>query len=114
MKLFIHTGLHKTATTSFQHFLFNNRESLLEAGVFYPQIDQNQESHWQIPNQILKNNWKFPKSYLKNAIDFAKQRNAKSVLISSEDFETILSEYFHASKLEDICFKLGYSEVHWI
>jgi len=37
----IHVGLHKTGTTSIQHYCWSNRESLLQQGVAYPDIDGN-------------------------------------------------------------------------
>lgn len=35
-RLLLHIGTHKTATTTIQHFLNRNRESLERRGVFYP------------------------------------------------------------------------------
>ena len=36
IKVVFHLGLHKTATTSFQTILFNNRDNLLRNGIYYP------------------------------------------------------------------------------
>jgi len=113
MKLVIHMGLHKTATTSFQHFLHLNKNVLLDAGVIYPEIEQN-ESHWLIPYEILRNNWSFLEEYMKHTLNTARQRNVKTVLISSEDFETLLLESFRAAQFEKLARGLGYSEIHWI
>jgi hypothetical protein len=35
-KLILHIGIHKTGSTSLQHFLFDNRSSLTAAGFYYP------------------------------------------------------------------------------
>ena len=113
MKLVIHMGLHKTATTSFQHFLHLNKNVLLDAGVIYPEIEQN-ESHWLIPYEILRNNWSFLEEYMKHTLNTARLRNVKTVLLSSEDFETLLLESFRAAQFEKLARGLGYSEIHWI
>ncbi len=36
LEVFIHGGMHKTGTTSFQTFMDARRDELLAAGVFYP------------------------------------------------------------------------------
>jgi len=113
MKLVIHMGLHKTATTSFQNFLHLNRNALLDAGVIYPEIQQ-QASHWLIPRKILQNNWSFLEDYMKHHLSTARRSNVKTVLLSSEDFETILLESFRAAQFEKLALGLGYSEIHWI
>ena len=113
MKLVIHMGLHKTASTSFQNFLHINRNVLLDAGVIYPEIEQ-QASHFLIPRRILRNNWGFIEDYMKHTLSIARQRNVKTVFVSSEGFETILLESFRAAQFEKLALKLGYSEIHWI
>ena len=95
MKLVIHMGLHKTASSSFQNFLNLNRNVLLDAGVLYPEIEEH-AGHWLIPYEILRNNWGFLEDYMKNALSVARQRNVKTVLISAEDFETLLLEGFRS------------------
>lgn len=35
-KLFLHMGAHRTATTTIQAFMFENREALLKQGILYP------------------------------------------------------------------------------
>jgi hypothetical protein len=106
-------GLHKTATSSFQNFLNLNRNVLLDAGVLYPEIEEH-AGHWLIPYEILRNNWGFLEDYMKNALSVARQRNVKTVLISAEDFETLLLEGFRAAQFEKLACQLGYSEIHWI
>ena len=82
MKLVIHMGLHKTASTSFQNFLHLNRNVLLDAGVIYPEIEQH-ENHFLIPRRILRNNWGFVEDYMKHTLSAARQRNVKTVFVSS-------------------------------
>ena len=85
MKIVIHMGLHKTGSTSFQNFLNLNKEILMDVGILYPVIDDNEESHWKIANQIILDNWSYLEDYFKKVISIAKNNNIKTILISSED-----------------------------
>jgi len=113
MKIVIHFGLHKTASSSFQTFLYVNRLALQDVGVFYPKID-NDKSHFQIPSAIIKNEWSFVKSFLKKAFDEAINNKLKTVFISSEDFETIIVENYRASYFENLAYEVGFSKIHWL
>ena len=65
MRLDVHIGLHKTASTSFQEFLYINKNELSNVGVLYPDEDIN-KSHFELPFRILKNDWAFIEKFLKN------------------------------------------------
>ncbi|MDC1065085.1 hypothetical protein OAQ86_01550 [Candidatus Pseudothioglobus singularis] len=112
MKLFIHIGLHKTGTTTFQTFLHLNRNALLKAGVFYPEMGEH-ESHWVLPNQLVRNNWDYVEDFMKSSFQTAKKENVETVFISSEDFELFLFEGFRASQLENLAYEIGYSSISW-
>ena len=112
MKLIIHMGLHKTASTSFQNFLYLNRNNLLDAGVLYPKIEED-HSHFEIPSRLLKDDWEFVENFLTENFKEAKTRKINTVFISSEDFETILVESFRGSQFENLALKIGYSSIHW-
>jgi hypothetical protein len=120
MKLVVHMGLHKTATTSFQHFLYSNRNNLIEAGVLYPEIPVDEYCYKLMPNHnliihhILRNNWGYIENYMKDILNSAKENNVKTVFISGEDFETILIDNFHAVQFEKLTHELGYSEIQWV
>ena len=114
-------GLHKTASTSFQMVLDNNRNFLCKAEILYPEVVdkaiyglEDNPSHFIIPRRLLKNDLTYIKSYLDEALKLARQKKMKTVLISSEDFETILIESFRATQIEKIAIDLGYEEIHWI
>ena len=40
MKTILHVGMHKTATTTFQQWLYENRDALREKGIFYPDTSE--------------------------------------------------------------------------
>jgi hypothetical protein len=112
MKLFIHIGLHKTGTTTFQTFLHLNRKALLKVGVFYPEMGEH-ESHWVLPNQLVRNNWAYVEDFMRTSFQTAKEENVETVFISSEDFESFLFEGFRASQLENLAYDIGYSSISW-
>ena len=113
MKLVIHMGLHKTGSTTFQNFLYLNKKALLDAGIIYPDSDQDSKSHWMIPYQLLRNNWGYIEDYFKRALSVAKQQNANTILISSEDFAIMLTESFRVGEFENLLISLGFTEIHW-
>ena len=53
MLCIIHVGLHHTATTSFQNFLFKNRETLSEYKIIYPLSGTHANQHSLIPGACL-------------------------------------------------------------
>jgi len=113
MKLVIHIGLHKTGTTSFQTFLHLNRKTLLKAGVFYPEMGEH-ESHWVLPNQLVRNNWDYVEDFMRTNFKAAKEENVETVFISSEDFELFLFEGFRASQLENLSYRIGFASINWV
>lgn len=46
--IYLHLGLHKTATTSIQNFLFHNSTQLEKAGLFYPIIELTEKNQTKI------------------------------------------------------------------
>jgi len=113
MKIVIHMGLHKTGSTSFQNFLNLNKEILMDVGILYPDIDDNEESHWKIANQTIRDNWTYLEDYFKKVISIAKNNNIKTILISSEDLGIMLTESFRVTKFENLLLSLGVSKIIW-
>lgn len=53
-KLYLHVGLPKTATTSIQRFLLDNREALIAAGILYPKAGLQRLAHHPL-GQLFNN-----------------------------------------------------------
>ena len=70
MDCLIHVGLHKTATTSFQNFLFNETILLTSLGIIYPRsiLDLSLKQHSVLPDLFLK---KQKNSNAKSEIDIS-------------------------------------------
>ena len=51
--IIVHLGMHKTGTTSIQHFLARHRRRLREAGILYPRAGTHGEQHAALPASVL-------------------------------------------------------------
>jgi len=80
--LYIHPGIHKTGTTSIQHYLSLNRDVLLNYGIYYPIVPYDSLVPFQhrYITTIEKDKNKIT-DYFKDAL-----RVSNKVLISSECF----------------------------
>ena len=83
IRLFIHAGTHKTATTAFQGVCFENRELLATWGVFYPFARQHSELAHQLQRGELNN--------LRCLLDLIRKKfdDDTTLLLSGEDFENV-------------------------
>ncbi len=94
MRLIIHTGWHKTGTSSLQGFCEENRERLAEIGLLYPRsgigniefksVDTAFCGHRKFSAVLAAPNSVSATALLENIKDEAEQSNCSSVLISSE------------------------------
>ena len=86
MKLILHIGSHKTATTSIQHFCALNRDALQSCGYFYP---RNRDSAYVfnfLASQVAFGKEKQTARFLQQAHDDAKAAQCHTVVISAESF----------------------------
>ncbi|AIQ97821.1 hypothetical protein [Prochlorococcus sp. MIT 0801] len=131
MKIYIHAGTHKTATTSFQKLCFIKKEDLCEQGLFIPEfkdkskiINFAQSRGMKVYDLSIQHNflaWYLQlkeideiKEFLINAYVNAKRKKCNSILISAEDFENILVDEYMANYFESISKEVGFSEIEWI
>jgi hypothetical protein len=130
IKLIVHAGTHKTATTSFQKICFENRLDLASKGVLYPLLNfypndstlretlENKNvkpelipQHSYIPRFLSKGNLGDVSRFLENALTTAKKKSCKTVLLSGEDFESSLVDTSIACKLKNLANRTGFSEI---
>lgn len=86
MKLVLHIGSHKTATTSIQHFCALNRNVLRSYDYYYP---RNRDSAYVfnfLASQIAFGREKQTADFLKQACNDAKAAQCHTVVISGESF----------------------------
>ena len=108
---YLHLGFHKTATTSFQLSCGNNREKLLEEGIYYPKFEYKERkgNRWNHSGNIrflcqTKTRRKLPKKKLLNQIQFKKAlKRSDNLLLSGEGFSCMKREELEILKkyLED-------------
>ena len=112
IKVVFHLGLHKTATTSFQTILLNNRDNLLQNGIYYPIYpDFKGPGHHIIAKDVSKRNFKLFINSLEEGI---KSLNGKGIILfSSEKFENYLKETSFPKYLEQIIKIYNIKNIEW-
>lgn len=112
MKLVIHCGLHKTGTSSFQHFCANNRDLLRGKGLHYPEWN-GREQHSYLLHVVQKNGLDVLRAFLSDnhakAID-----TCHTVLISGEDFENCIVDLAFAAEVEQCALDAGFVSIEWV
>ncbi|EAH7586191.1 hypothetical protein BGG35_07520, partial [Campylobacter lari] len=116
MVAYVHIGTPKTGTTSIQHFLYANKDLLLEEKILYPSSiilnEQYDPQHWNLAT-LLNNFCK--DDVLQNALVAAlyneiKNTNPKSVVFSSEAFQSVV-KYENIKYLKYLLLKLGFKKI---
>lgn len=117
-KLYLHVGIHKTATTSLQNFFDLNRNNLYRNNICYPEhgirkgsgVYYHVGAHHEL-SQTIKSNVPIDEAYnnFKSLLDkiYSESTNQEIVLISSEVFSEdihlelleLLFEYFYEIKI---------------
>lgn len=91
-KLYVHCGLHKTGTTALQAFLSSNRDTLARLGVYVPTAGRvsPQAGHHNLAWELTRDRRYGARHG--NLADLARELApiVGDVVISSEDFETLL------------------------
>lgn len=108
MKLIAHIGLHKTASTWMQHLLNDNRVMLQTRGIWYqhqPDYPAHHETAWALLNGD-------PSPFAAMLTD-AKSAGSKTVILSSEDLESVLFVPAVATLIEETALANGVEEIEW-
>ena len=86
MRLILHIGTHKTATTTIQHFLALNRKNLLKNRIYFPHNDYSAYHMNNLASQLANNKAEETKEYMNNCFMHACKLKMHNVLISGESF----------------------------
>ena len=103
---YLHLGFHKTATTSFQLSCGNNREKLIEEGIYYPKFEYQERkgNRWNHSGNIRLLCQPQKRKKLKNKKLFNKLEYEKSLtqtndlLLSGEGFSCMKRDELEALK----------------
>lgn len=86
MKLLIHIGTHKTATTSIQHFCALNKDTLKTNGFLYPQNNDSAYVYNFLASRLAYSKKAEVEEFMKSSYDEAKKEKCDTVVISAESF----------------------------
>ena len=115
IKVFIHLGPPKTATSAIQNWMQQNRDSLMQQGIYYPEhhLDKNGVSSGNVLNIFDRTNDKallISKTKVEKVLAQCKQNNCKVLLLSSEFFffqvENLLTVFPEAKLISYVRFPL--------
>lgn len=98
MKLLLHIGTHKTATTSLQHFFALNRSRLSSQGFYYPENADSAYVFNFLASRIAFGKEQEASAFLANARQKAEQEKCHTVLISGESFYAMTGFFFDLQK----------------
>jgi len=112
LRLAIHCGVHKTATTSFQKLCADNRALLRNLGIFYPEFGA-EDQHSQLLHDAQRDGINVLGAYLAECRANA-ALSCHTVLISGEDFENCLVDVALASEVESLASRIGFDSTVWI
>ena len=98
MKLLLHIGTHKTATTSIQHFLTLNRNHLVSQGYFYPKNDDSAYVFNFLASRIAFGKCGETTTFLAGARKQAVENNCHTLVISGESFYAMTGFFIDIQK----------------
>jgi hypothetical protein len=108
MRLIIHAGLHKTASTFLQVLLCRNAEKLQQAGVYFEPdrgMFANHSTAWYAgrgnPIGVAEH------------VKLARSRGQQTMILSSEDFEMMIFHHRIALLVEAAARTAGVTEIEW-
>lgn len=113
MKLLIHIGTHKTATSSFQNLCVDQKKLLVSNGLNYPNY-KNWRQHSRAAWIAQKNNFSELKLFLASIHEDSLNLNCELTLISGEDFENFLIDNHLAKEFTHTAKEVGFKEIEWI
>jgi hypothetical protein len=118
---YIHIGPWKSGSTEIQHFLHENRPTLINFGIYYPEGIVDPTAHHEIPNYLMGSLSRFgevPISHfdlseeLEKVSRELKKSSARGIMLSSEDFASLNSTQY--CELISILHNLGFSKIRII
>ncbi|WP_126174403.1 hypothetical protein [Altericroceibacterium xinjiangense] len=108
MRLYVHMGLHKTASTYLQHLMNDNHEALLERGVYY-QKQAGYPAHHEAAWTMLRGDM----APLTSMLETARQLGCHTTILSSEDLEGIIFDPGTVTAIEDAARAAGVEQIEW-
>ncbi len=98
MKLLLHIGTHKTATTSLQHFFTLNRALLISHGFYYPENDDSAYVFNFLASRVAFGKKEETASFLAESRRKAAEAKCHTVIISGESFYAMTGFFIDLQK----------------
>lgn len=108
MRLVIHAGTHKTASTFLQHVLILNQALLAEQGI-YTQSDAMMTGNHGTAWMTLLEDYRHVEAHVREAV----RQGHSAALLSSEDFETLIFDPRRARLVEQAARTAGATSIEW-
>ena len=108
MRLIVHLGFHKTASTYLQHLLNGNAAALAARGIWY-QRQKHYPAHHQAAWALLNGDG----LQLETMLRAATLGGCDTVILSSEDLEAIPFNPDVATTIEATAAAMGVTEIEW-
>ena len=99
LRLIVHAGTPKTATTSLQFFLYDHHDILLQKGILYPKvyIDTPAPKHQWMVSALMTKNYRMFLDKLKKGLEEARS-DTHTVILSTEGIYNHWHDYSSESK----------------
>lgn len=110
MKLMIHAGLHKTATTTFQAICNRYADDMLAEKVCFPRVERRGGHNWTIW-ELTRGNPRPCEAWMRECLSLVGEEGA--AILSAEDLENCLIDIRTAQRLEDIARDNGATKIEW-
>ena len=113
MKLLMHIGTHKTATTTFQKLCTDHRNLLSTHGINFPNYndwDQHSYAAWTVQRREISE----VRLFLTSIYTDSQKSGCKVTLLSGEDFENFLVDLHLAKEFTEIALEVGFEDVEWV
>lgn len=108
MRLIVHTGFHKTASTHLQELMNRNSAALAERGVWY-EFQPGYAAHHEIANPLLGGD---PAPFAA-MLDNARAAGCHSVIFSSENLEALPFVPHITALIEEVVADHGVTDIEW-
>ena len=105
MRLIIHNGLHKTASTYVQTLFCTISTSILERGIYYEAGE-----HHPVAWAVLRGDFE----PFRKMISRARASGCHTIIVSAEDLENLLFDLPTAQSLESEAFRSGIKAIDWL
>lgn len=113
MRLIIHAGTHKTATTTVQKIFANETELLKNYKIFYPNFE-GQMQHSFLAQLMQHDAYKNVQEVLSTAFQKANSSGCDRVVLSGENFENFLVDHSLAEVFTSIAVDIGFVDFEYV